>query len=95
MKPLVRTTTKIQPKTNVPPLVLLTTGQIAAALNVPIHRVQYLLKTRPYIQPLCTVGAYRVYSRSALDTIRRELGLGEEPAPAKVYSGGWVQGEAT
>ena len=95
MKRTARTNPKTQPKTNVAPLKLLTTGQVAAELGVRIHRVLHILRTRPHIQPLCTAGHYRLYSRNALSEVRKELGLDEEPAPATVCTGGWVQGAGT
>lgn len=52
---------------------LLTPGKIAAELGVPVHRVVYVLDTRPHIRPLARAGGLRVYHRDSLAEIRHEL----------------------
>ena len=51
---------------------LLTVGAIAERLGVPLHRVQYVLRTRD-IQPAALAGIYRLYLTDALDRIREAL----------------------
>lgn len=50
-----------------------TAGSIARELNQPLHRVQYVLRTRQHIQPSCRAGSLRVYSSQAVAQIRYEL----------------------
>ena len=52
---------------------LLTLGVIANALGVPLHRVRYVLCTRPYIQPSARSGNIRVFNSQAVAMIRHEL----------------------
>lgn len=52
---------------------LLTPGRMAELLNVPVHRVLYILQTRPHIQSVGRAGALRVYNRDALAQVRHEL----------------------
>jgi len=52
---------------------LWTTGRIAEILQVPLHRVQYVLATRPHIQPSARAGHFRLYDRHAMSQIRHEL----------------------
>lgn len=58
------------PKTCLP---LLTPGRIASLLGVPLHRVQYILSTRPRIQPSARGGTLRLFDQAALECIRNEL----------------------
>lgn len=51
---------------------LLTTGRIANELGVPLHRVTYILATRP-ILPTAFAGVLRLYDRSDVARIRHEL----------------------
>jgi hypothetical protein len=52
---------------------LLTPGRIAHALDVPLHRVQYVLSTRPHIQPSARAGTLRLFDRASVSRIRHEL----------------------
>lgn len=53
---------------------LLTPGRIAAELATPLHRVQYILLTRPHIRPLARAGILRLFDREAVAMVRHELG---------------------
>ena len=55
------------------PIVFDTPGRIAQKLGVPLHRVNYVLNTRPYIVPTARVGRMRVYDAEAVACIRHEL----------------------
>ena len=46
---------------------------LAADLDVPLHRVQYILQTRDHIKPSARAGRLRLYDREALSLIRHEL----------------------
>lgn len=52
---------------------LRTPGVLASELGVPIHRVEYLLRTRAHIRPAAMAGRVRLYDRQALEALRREL----------------------
>lgn len=52
---------------------LLTTGRIAAALDVPLPRVQRILATRRHIVPVARAGILRLYDSSAINLVRQEL----------------------
>ena len=52
---------------------LRTPGVIARELGQPLHRVLYVLRTRPDIAPAARAGRLRLYERAAVDQIRREL----------------------
>jgi hypothetical protein len=52
---------------------LLTSGRIAATLGVPLHRVQHVLATRPYIAPSARAGTLRLFDNVAVAQIRHEL----------------------
>ena len=54
------------------PAIALTTGEIARRLNVPIHRVDYLIKSRD-IHPTERAGHLRIFDTAALNTFRREI----------------------
>ena len=51
----------------------LTVGEIARRHGVPIHRVQYLLRTRADIQPAARAGTTRVYGEADVDRIGEHL----------------------
>lgn len=51
---------------------LLTTGDIAARLNLPIHRVQYFLTARR-IDPVTRVGGYRLFAADVVEKLRVEI----------------------
>ena len=50
-----------------------TVGVLAEKLGQPIHRIQYLLRTRPHIQPAALAGRSRLYSEKAVAQLRYEL----------------------
>ena len=50
-----------------------TAGVIAAELSVPLHRVQYVLRTRQHIQPIGRAGRLRIYPSKAVAQVRYEL----------------------
>lgn len=56
---------------NVPKL--RTPGVLATDLGVPLHRILYILKSRPHIQPAARAGRLRLYDLEALAMIRHEL----------------------
>ena len=51
----------------------LTVGQIAKRLGAPVHRVEYVLRTRGQLRPLGRAGHARVYSEGDLQFIGSEL----------------------
>ena len=55
------------------PIVFDTPGRIAAKLGVPLHRVDYVLRSRPYIVPSARVGRLRVFDAEGVACIRFEL----------------------
>ncbi len=52
---------------------LRTPGVLAADLDVPLHRVLYILQTRDHIKPSARAGRLRLYDREAIALIRHEL----------------------
>lgn len=52
---------------------LRTSGVIAGEIGQPLHRVLYVLATRPYIKPTALAGRFRLYDRHAVAMIRHEL----------------------
>jgi len=52
---------------------LRTPGVLAADLDVPLHRVMYVLQTRPHIRPSARAGRLRLYDRKSIALIRHEL----------------------
>ncbi len=52
---------------------LRTPGVLAAELGVPLHRVKYVLQSRPHIKPSARAGRLRLYDRQAVALIRHEL----------------------
>jgi len=51
---------------------LRTPGVIAEELGESLQRVQYILRTRPHIQPAALAGRLRLYDRQAVAMIRHE-----------------------
>ncbi len=49
-----------------------TSGRVAAKLGVPVHRVQYVLKSRQIV-PSAFAGRLRLFNRAAVARIRHEL----------------------
>ncbi|MEO0630412.1 MAG: hypothetical protein AAFY46_06755 [Planctomycetota bacterium] len=52
---------------------LRTPGVIARDLGHPLHRVQYILNTRPHIRPAARAGRVRLYDLEAVEAIRVEI----------------------
>lgn len=52
---------------------LLTPGRMAAHLKVSLHRVVYILATRPHIRASARAGTLRLYSARAVALVRHEL----------------------
>lgn len=52
---------------------LLTSGRIASEEKQPLHRIAYILATRPHIRPAARAGNLRLYDRRAQAMIRHEL----------------------
>ena len=52
---------------------LRTPGVLAAELDVPLHRVLYILQTRDHIKPSARAGRLRLYDREAVALIRYQL----------------------
>ena len=52
---------------------LRTAGVVARELGQPLHRVQYIFKTRPHIQPAARAGRMRLYDIEAMEAVRAEL----------------------
>tara|TARA_R110000803_G_C11989495_1_gene321999 strand:+ start:54157 stop:54366 length:210 start_codon:yes stop_codon:yes gene_type:complete len=50
-----------------------TTGKIAEFLGEPLHRIEYILRTRKHITPLATGGGLRFYDSEAIAKIKSEL----------------------
>jgi hypothetical protein len=71
---------------SVPTPMLRTPGVIAGELGVPLHRVQYVLATRPHITPIATAGRIRLFDRDAVDLIRIELAKIDGDAGSAVNS---------
>lgn len=52
---------------------LRTAGVIARELGEPLHRVLYVLRTRPLIRPVARAGRLRLYDRQAVALIHNVL----------------------
>lgn len=52
---------------------LRTPGVLAELLGVPLHRVEYILRTRPHIRAAARAGRLRLYDNHALALLRHEL----------------------
>ena len=55
----------------------ITLGVIATRLNLPIHRVEYLIRARD-IQPICRAGRFRVFDEQAVSAVKNEVELMEQ-----------------
>lgn len=60
---------------------LLTVGEIAARTGLPIHRVQYLIKSRR-IEPSGRAGVLRVFDENAFHEIEREVAAATGATPS-------------
>ncbi len=56
----------MEPKLNTP-------GRVAEILGAPLHRVLYVLRTRPHIRPSARAGILRLFDRAAIAMVRHEL----------------------
>ena len=54
-------------------VLLNTVGVLAQKLNEPVHRIEYLLRTREHIQPAAIAGRSRLYHERAVAQLRHEL----------------------
>jgi DNA-binding transcriptional MerR regulator len=52
---------------------LATVGEVAKLLRVPLHRIEYILRSRPHIKPKATAGGARCFGDDAIAQIRHEL----------------------
>lgn len=52
---------------------LRTPGVVARELGEPLHRVAYILRTRPFIRPAARAGRLRLYDREAVAMIRHAM----------------------
>ena len=59
---------------------LLTVGEIARRTRAPVHRVEYILRTRD-IAPASWAGNARVFAEDDLRFVAKELGLERPPEP--------------
>lgn len=50
-----------------------TVGVLAAKLGQPIHRIEYLLRTRKHIAPVAIAGRSRLYPEKTIAQLRHEL----------------------
>lgn len=62
-----------EPTTRPEPPQLNTTGHIAAMLGVPVHRIRWVLATRPDIRPTAYAAQARLFNSAAVARIRHEL----------------------
>ena len=52
---------------------LATIGEVAKLLHVPLHRIEYILRSRPHIRPSATAGGIRCFNDDSVAQIRHEL----------------------
>ena len=52
---------------------LATIGEVARLLGQPLHRIEYVLRSRPHITPRATAGRARCFDDKAIAQIRHEL----------------------
>jgi hypothetical protein len=57
----------------VEPPQLITSGVIANECRAPLHRVRWILDTRPDIKPAAYAGIIRLYTRASVARVRHEL----------------------
>lgn len=50
-----------------------TLGRIAEKVNQPLHRVAYIIRTRPHIKHVAKAGRTRLFDEAAVAQIRHEL----------------------
>lgn len=76
-----------QTTTRKPPARLLTTTRVAERLGVPVHRVEYVLRTRRYLTPCALAGNVRLFDNETLLFIQFELELIADRKAAKRNGG--------
>jgi hypothetical protein len=52
---------------------LATPAEVARVLGVPLHRVLYVLRSRPHILPRAIAGAARCFDDDAIARVRHEV----------------------
>ncbi|MDA1178388.1 MAG: hypothetical protein O2931_06280 [Planctomycetota bacterium] len=57
---------------NYPPK-LVTIGRIVQEIGEPLHRVEYVLRTRHHIRPAAYAGRVRLFRKAAVAQVRHEL----------------------
>jgi DNA-binding transcriptional MerR regulator len=55
----------------------ITLGVMSSRLNIPIHRVEYLVRARD-IKPVSRAGRFRVFDEQAIETLRQEVSQMEQ-----------------
>lgn len=50
-----------------------TIGRLAEKLRQPVHRIEYLIRTRPHIQHVARAGNARLYDEHVVRLLRHEL----------------------
>jgi predicted transcriptional regulator len=55
------------------PPALATVGIVSDRLGQPLHRIQYILRSRPHIQPTATAGRLRLFDEQSVQRIEAEL----------------------
>ncbi len=65
---------------------LMTVGEVARRLGLPVYSLNYLLDRHPEIEPVQRVGAYRVFGQAGMEQMRvvieKRLALKSEPLTA-------------
>ena len=54
---------------------LRTVGVLATEVGEPLHRVLYVLRTRPQIRPAARAGRLRLYDSDAVEQVRSAIRL--------------------
>lgn len=52
---------------------LATIGEVANILNAPLHRIEYIVRTRPHVKPRAIAAGARCFDDRAIALIRHEL----------------------
>lgn len=52
---------------------LATIGEVAKLLDCPLHRIEYVLRSRPHIRPRAVAGGARCFDDEAVAQIHHEL----------------------
>ena len=51
---------------------VITLGVLASRLNIPVHRAEYLVRSRQ-IQPVSRAGRFRVFDKQAVKELQQEV----------------------